>query len=116
MSSFVESLGGPLLWLWWAFLVLGVLGSVSFPVLYHVGSRGAWRLTEMGRHLMAYSAAVGVALGAYISRVALGDYPGRTAVMFGALVFLVFVVCWRPVIYLRVRKGKPREAGRHELV
>lgn len=115
MNSFTESLSGPALWLWWGIVGFGFLGSVLFPVLYHIGSKGTWRHTEMGRHLMAFSAAVSLALLALLLRIAFGDYPGRQLVSFGAMISLVFVVWWRSLLYMKIRR-KPKERGRHELV
>lgn len=111
VNSFTDSLSGPLLWMWWALVAAGLVGSMMFPILYQVGSKGAWRRNDLGRHLMAFSVAVGVALLALLLRIALGDYPGRAVVNFGAMVYLVGVVWWRSVQYLRVWR-KPREESR----
>lgn len=115
MNSFTDSLTGPLLWLWWFLAAMGFVGAMLFPVLYHAGSKGTWRHTELGRHLMAFSVAVGYALLALLLRIALGDYPGRSVVNFSAIFSLVGVTWWRSVQYIRVWR-KPGRAKDHELV
>lgn len=113
MNSFTDSLTGPVLWLWTTFVVLGFIGAIAFPVLYHFGSRGEWRHTDLGRHLMAFSVAVGAALLALLLRIVLGDYTGRAVVNFGSIFGLVAVVWWRSVQYVRVwrKPEKPRGEG-----
>lgn len=115
MNSFTDSLSGPALWVLWVLVALGFIGSVLFPVLYHRGSAGTWRRTEMGRHLMAFSVAVGYALLAYLLRIALGEYPGRALVNYSALLGLVGVVWWRSVLYIRTSREDRRKEG-HERV
>lgn len=115
MNSFIDSLSGPALWVWWFLIVMGFIGALLFPVAYQVGSRGQWRHTELGRHLMAFSLAVGYALLALLLRVAFGDYPGRGLVNFSAIFGLVGVVWWRSVRYIMVWR-KPRRVEDHELV
>lgn len=112
MSSFTDSLTGVALYAWWVLVALGALGSLLFPVLYHVGSRGRWRHTEMGRHLMAFSLAVGYALLALLSRITFGDYPGRGFVNFSAMLALVGVVWWRSAIYVKLRRKERKGRGR----
>lgn len=104
MSSWTDTLTGPLLWMWWTLVASGFVGSALFPVLYHVGSRGAWRHGEMGRHLMAFSVAVGWALLAYLLRITFGDYPGRGFINFSSMIALVGVVWWRSMLYIRTRR------------
>lgn len=108
MNSFTDSLSGLALWAWWALTALGFVGSVAFPVLYHRGSNGTWRRTEMGRHLMAFSIAVGYALLALLLRIALGDYWGRAFVNISAMVSLIGVVWWRSILYVRTTREERR--------
>lgn len=112
MSSWTDSLTGAGLYVWWALVALGFLGSLLFPVLYHVGSRGGWRRSEMGRHLMVFSLAVGYALLALLSRITLGDYPGRGFVNFSAMIALVGAVWWRSFIYVKLRRKERNGRGR----
>lgn len=104
MSSWTDSLSGPALWLLWFLVATGAVGSLLFPVLYAIGSRGAWRYTEMGRHLMAFSVAVGYALLAFLFRIMFGDYPGRDFVNYSSLVGLVGVTWWRSLLYIRTNR------------
>jgi hypothetical protein len=107
-GSFTDSLSGFALWVWLFLAALGFIGSALFPVLYHHGSHGAWRHTEMGRHLMAFSVAVGYALLALLLRIALGDYPGRAVVNYSAIVGLVGVTWWRSILYIRTSRQDRR--------
>lgn len=115
MNSWTDSLSGPLLWAWWALVALGFVGSIAFPVLYHRGSHGAWRRTEMGRHLMAFSVAVGYALLALLLRITFGDYPGRGFVNYSSILGLVGVTWWRSILYIRTTRQDRRRDDR-ELV
>ena len=115
MNSFTDSLSSSALWAWWFLVAMGFLGAMLFPVLYHSGSRGAWRHSELGRHLMSFSVAVGYALLALLLRITLGDYPGRGAVNFSAIFGLVGVTWWRSVQYVRVWR-KPGRAEDRERV
>lgn len=112
MSSFTDSLSGGWAILWSSFVWLGLLGGWVFVVLYWVATKGRWIHGRFGRHLMAMSIAVAQALTAYMLRIAFGDFPGRSFLMFEALVFLVFVVWWRTFMFLREHKrerAKSRE-------
>lgn len=114
-NSFTDSLSGFGLWVWLFMVAAGFIGSLLFPVLYHVGSHGAWRRTEMGRHLMAFSLAVGYALLALLLRITFGDYPGRAVVNYSAILALVGVTWWRSILYIRTSRQEKRRDDR-ELV
>lgn len=111
MSSFTDSLQGGWLLLWHVFVWSGMVGGWVFVVLYWVHTKGRWIHGRFSRHLMAMSVAVSQALTAYMMRIQFGEFPGRAAVMFGSLVFLVVVVWWRTLMFLReIRKeAKSRE-------
>ena len=110
MSSFTDSLTGPLLVLWFALAALGFVGAMLFPVLYHIGSQGSWKRTEMGRHLMAFSIAVGYALLALLLRIVFGDYWGRAVVNWSAIIGLVTVTWWRSILYIKTsRQDRKRD-------
>lgn len=115
MNSFTESLSGPLLWVWGLIVALGFAGAALFPILYHVGSHGTWRRTEMGRHLMAFSIAVGYALLALLLRITFGDYTGRAFVNYSAMMALAGVTWWRSILYIRTTREDRRRDDR-ELV
>lgn len=113
-SSFTDSLHGPVLVAWWVLVALSFVGAMMFPVMYHFSSHGAWRRYDLGRHLMAFSVAVGWALLALLLRITLGDYPGRGLVNFSALFGLAGVAWWRSIMYILVWR-KPEEVEEHEL-
>lgn len=111
MSSFTESLTGWGLVAWQLFLLAAVAGAWAFPVVYAVWF--PWRASGMGRHVMAFSVAVAVALTAYGLRLAFGDFPGRTLLMFVALIGLAVTGWWRLLIAVRVllRDRRKRHAA-----
>lgn len=104
--SFTDSLTGTVQAVWFGLLLIGILGSWVFPVMYFFENSRAWRRSEMGPHVMTFSVAVAFALTAYGSRVFLGDYPGRSIVMFSAMLLLIVAVWWRTFIFLRGRRSR----------
>jgi hypothetical protein len=63
----------------------------TFTISYHVVSRGAWRKTPTGRHLMSMGASLSVIGAQIIANLFLGEYPGRFAVgivLYGSLVLV----------------------------
>jgi hypothetical protein len=73
--------------------------SVLFPLLY--GFFRPWRSTEVGKHLMAYSAVVGMAATLIASRTVFGDFPGRAWIVLAILLGLIFVTWWRLSLFFR---------------
>lgn len=108
-SSFMESLGGPTLWVAYALVAMMFLGAAFFAVMYHFGSSGEWKHSDVGRHLMAFTVSVAYFSFALLTTVAFGDYPGRTAVNLSAMAALMGVCWWRCIMYA-VRWRKPRRA------
>lgn len=102
--SFTDSLSGWAQILWLFLLLIGILGSWVFPVMYFFENNKAWRRSEVGAHVLTFSFAVAYALTAYGSRVFLGNYPGRGFVMFSAMLLLIVAVWWRTIIFIRGRR------------
>src|ERR1700745_2166603 len=67
------------------YLVIGAFaiaffGLLAWVVLYAVSTRGDWRLTREGRHLMAFRASLVVFMGMGVANNIWPVYPGRDAV------------------------------------
>lgn len=95
-------------WLRVALFAFGALGSWLF--IYRYMRTYRWWTTELGRHMIAFSAVVG-AWFTYIPFILLWpDFPGRAAIGTVLLVVLVFTVWWRVWMFERLR-GKLRRKG-----
>lgn len=51
-----------LYWVTFVLVVVATLQALEWVVAYHRQTRGAWRKREMGRHLMAFMAAIAIVL------------------------------------------------------
>lgn len=79
-----------------ALAVVGGLASVYFVVAYQVTTGGDWRHSAAGRHLMQFTANLGVLFALIVAARLWPGYPGRDAVsllVFGALVAQVVQRC-----------------------
>jgi hypothetical protein len=90
--------------LWAKLLAYGVLGvgwvaSVWFIARY--GATRPWFRSEIGRHLMAMSVAVGAFFTLYLVLAVWPTFPGRTVIRFVLLILLVAAVVWRSIIFER---------------
>lgn len=68
----------------------GALGAWYFVVAYWVLTRGTWRRTGVGNHLMGFTGNLAMLLTLILVNRVLGLYPGRRAIT--AALFLTFVV------------------------
>lgn len=88
------------------------LGATLFCVRFAVTTRGAWRRTPLGRHLMFFTAAVAVAELLSVVRVLFGDWPYRRAVLL-VLFTAVAALSWqRWALLEREQRGTPMEGGK----
>jgi hypothetical protein len=84
---------------------VALLATVLFMVSYHVGTRGYWRRSDIGVHLMTFALADAIVL-AYVAAAFLGWIPLAVLPYLSALTYLTiaWLFGWRTVImrgYLR---------------
>lgn len=85
-------------------LVLLAIGTTFFPIYYQYSSRGDWRLTPMGRHLMGYTASAALLADAGIVRVYLPDLFGQELIRTLALGLAVLFVWQRNYIAVKAQR------------
>ena len=94
----------------WVRLVLAVAAFVAallFMVSYHVGSRGAWRRSDIGVHLMTFGLTNAIVM-AFVVLAFLGWIPAIVLPFFSALTYLTVagLFAWRTVIMVGYQRGK----------
>lgn len=94
-----------------ALLAISCAGCWLFVVLYHRAYR--WWTNEFGRHLVSFSASLGLFLSYY---VVLAAWPGmpdglRLWLRTGLFTLLTAVIVWRLVLFGRVHLAQQRENG-----
>ena len=88
-------------------LFVALIGCWWFVVLYTV--TWPWWKNDVGRHLVAFSASLGLVLTYYALRIFWPRLPGvgiTTVVLFGTL---TGVIVWRLVLFLRIRRELRRQ-------
>lgn len=92
-------------------------GSIAFPILYATYTRKhygeAWHETDVGRHLMAFSTTIMLALLDSVIVILFRNYPGRPAVTVALATSVAGLVWWRVILYVRYRF--PRKKGKHHV-
>lgn len=105
----------PMPWSLIAYVILGIGWLAGGWFLARYTLTRPWYLTEIGRHLVAFSTAVFLFFTLYLMLAIWPNFPGRGAIRFGLLIFLVAVVVWRAVIFERTdradRKARREESG-----
>ena len=96
-------------------IVLAVLaaaaGATAFCVRFQVLTRGAWKRTPLGRHLMFFTGAVAVAELLSVARGLFGEWPYRRVVLL--VVFGVFAaLSWQRWLLLEREQRTPMKGGR----
>ncbi|QLQ38004.1 putative phage holin [Micromonospora robiginosa] len=89
--------------------VLAVIGAVAcwyFVVAFWVTTRGDWRHNPGGRHLMQFTANLGVLMSLIVAARIWPDYPGRTTATFVTFAALVGQVVWRCVLLHRAQHDR----------
>lgn len=97
-----------LYWLTVGFIFIGAVAAWGFLPLYHCTAK--WWVTFVGRHFMAYSAAIALlyARGVY---AVFSTEPKEPSIVGTVLTGIVsFVVVWRVVVYIRLERMKAQEA------
>jgi len=91
-------------WLQAVYIVLLVTGSLAgwaFVIRYMVTYR--WWTTELGRHLITFSACVAAFESYYLLILIWPGLPGRTAIRTCLFVLLTVAVVWRWWMFERIR-------------
>jgi heme exporter protein D len=99
------------------YLVIGaftvaLLGLLSWVIIYAWSTRGDWRLTREGRHLMAFRTSLSAFMAMGIANNVWQHYPGRDAIR----VAIVTLFAASVVDGLRVLLLAQRERRRDRLV
>jgi len=84
-------------------LVLVTVGALFFPLYYQISTRGEWRRSPMGRHVMGYTSAAALLGISGIFRVFLPDLPGQEYVRIFALTLAVIFIWQRNYIIIRAQ-------------
>lgn len=84
-------------------IVVAALQAVEWLVAYHRTTGGAWRRTQMGRHLMAFMASIAAVLAVWSTAVVLDALGFDLPTWFDVLRLAVFVsipivLAWRRVL------------------
>ncbi|MCT2279314.1 putative phage holin [Micromonospora chalcea] len=91
---------------------IGFLLCGYFVVTYHWLTGGDWRRNPGGRHLMEFTANLGLLLGLIVLARFWPDYPGRDALTLLVFGGLVAQVLWRIVLLHRVQDPDQQLADR----
>jgi predicted TIM-barrel fold metal-dependent hydrolase len=79
-------------------------GALTFVALYAWRTRGAWRVTSVGRNVMALMSVILVVSALAVAAIIWGtDWPHRNAVRFVAWSLVAVCIWWRVVILWRVQ-------------
>lgn len=101
------------------FIVIGAfaiafLGLAAWVVLYAIWTRGDWRLTREGRHLMAFRASLVLFMGMAVVNNIWPAYPGRDEVRLSVVtLFACSVLDGLRVLWLA--QGDRRQRARHRI-
>lgn len=77
---------------------------IAFPITYQITTRGAWRKSVMGRHLMAFMGALGAVMVLTVWGMFAGDLPR----WIGPVAWLVIasVSWWRLLLLLSMQRNR----------
>jgi len=101
---------------WLSVIAYGILGVGWFSVWAFVGLYGwlrPWYQSELGRHVIAFSASVGLFFTLYLILAIWPEFPGRSIIRLVLLVLLVSVCVWRLVIFLKTLVKDARQDRRN---
>lgn len=109
MSRTIQSY--PLGWQIYALVMLGVGIVGCWAFVYRYVRTYRWWRNEFGRHLVAFSASLGLLL-TYVGVLwVYPDLPGRNVIRLVLFSSLIAVIVWRLVLFERVKRAEKREAG-----
>lgn len=86
----------------------------GFPIWYHLKLR--WQQSEMGRHVMGYSAAVALLYFQALVGIFWPMYPGSIYAGLLLAVAMMIVIWWRVIVFVHIRREAEREARRKEQI
>lgn len=97
-------------WVRMALAIGALVMTLAFMTTYHLGTRGAWRRSDIGVHLMVFGLANGIIL-AFVVLAFLGALPMAVLPYFSALTYLTvgWLFGWRTVIMDGYLRGGPDE-------
>lgn len=105
----------PMPWSLVAYSILGLGWLAGGWFLARYTLTRPWYLSEMGRHLVAFSTAVFLFFTLYLMLAIWPNFPGRGGIRFGLLILLVSAVVWRTIIFEKQdwaeRKAQREESG-----
>lgn len=81
-----------------AIALLGAAGCWYFVLAYWITTRGDWSRTSGGRHVMQFTANLGVLMTLIVAARIWPDYPGRMVITLVAFTGLVVQIFWRCVL------------------
>lgn len=82
---------------------LGAIGCWYFVAAYWVTTRGDWMRSPAGRHIMQFTANLGLLMSLIAIARFWPDYPGREVIVLVAFAALVLQVWWRIVLMHRAQ-------------
>ncbi|MFG1776602.1 hypothetical protein ACGFIG_09255 [Micromonospora sp. NPDC049048] len=91
---------------------VGALACLYFVVAYQVTTAGDWWRSPAGRHLMQFTATLGLLFALILTARLWPDYPGRDEITLLAFAWLVGQVVWRSVLLHRAQHDDRERAGR----
>lgn len=87
-----------------AAIIVTALGALVFVCSYAWTTRGAWRASVMGRHVMTFMAAILVVCLLAVAGIVWGtDWPFRNAIRTGAWALIGGCIWWRVALLYRVQ-------------
>lgn len=87
-----------------AAVVATALGALVFVVLYAWTTRGAWRTTPMGKHVMTFTAVIFAVSSLAVASIVWGtDWPYRNVIRTVAWSAVAFCLWWRVLLLYRVQ-------------
>ncbi len=87
-----------------AAVLLTALGALVFVCSYGWTTRGAWRTTIMGKHVMTFMSAILLVSCLAVAGIVWGtDWPHRNAIRTGAWGLIAACIWWRVALLYRVQ-------------
>jgi len=88
-------------------LCLTAPAAIGFPIWYHLRLR--WQDSEMGKHVMGYSAVVGLLYLTSLLRLFFPGMPLQRGITITLAVLMLVVVWWRVVVFVHIYRQTRQE-------